>query len=260
MQDNEFDELFQSKLDGFEMEPSAQVWENIHAELDGKRKKSIFPALRIAASVIILVTAGILFIPKKDTTKPLRQPKNGLASNHAATPRAVKPAVNAPAVAPVIIKSGQSQNPVAANTIAAAHRPARQIRSTVKTAKQPATIIEKQEPVKPEEPQMIAAVGINKPAEIAQPVVPGPETQLIAKSSTDEIVTAPKPLLATQPAETVQPKPKRRGIRNFGDLVNLVVAKVDKRKDKMIEFTDTDDDESTITGVNMGPIKLKKDK
>ena len=29
MQDNEFDELFRSKLDEFEMEPSAKVWPGI---------------------------------------------------------------------------------------------------------------------------------------------------------------------------------------------------------------------------------------
>ncbi len=72
MQDKEFDDLFRSKLGDFETEPSAQVWQNIDAELDRKRrKKSIFPMLGIAASIIVLITAGILFIPKKENVKPL---------------------------------------------------------------------------------------------------------------------------------------------------------------------------------------------
>src|ERR1700744_2449261 len=66
MQDREFDDLFRSKLDNFEMEPSAQVWQNIDAELDGKKRKGgLFTLLGIAASIIMLIGAGILFLPKK---------------------------------------------------------------------------------------------------------------------------------------------------------------------------------------------------
>ncbi len=66
MQDKEFDDLFRSKLDGFEAGPSARVWAGIDAELSGKRRKKILaPYLSIAASIIVLVAAGILFIPEK---------------------------------------------------------------------------------------------------------------------------------------------------------------------------------------------------
>ncbi|RYE28502.1 MAG: hypothetical protein EOP42_16695 [Sphingobacteriaceae bacterium] len=59
------------------------------------------------------------------------------------------------------------------------------------------------------------------------------------------------------PAEKV----KHKHIRSFGDVVNLVMAKVDKREDKLIQFTDTDDgDESTVTGINLGIINIKKEK
>ena len=61
MQDKEFDDLFRSKLDDFEMEPTAQVWINIDAEMDGKkRKRSVFFSLRIAASVILLLSIPFL--------------------------------------------------------------------------------------------------------------------------------------------------------------------------------------------------------
>ncbi|MGZ3999543.1 MAG: hypothetical protein ACXVIY_02890, partial [Mucilaginibacter sp.] len=70
MQDREFDDVFRNKLDGFEAEPSAKVWVGIDATLDEKsRKKAIMPWLSIAASIIVLVSAGILFIPKKTSTK-----------------------------------------------------------------------------------------------------------------------------------------------------------------------------------------------
>jgi hypothetical protein len=61
------------------------------------------------------------------------------------------------------------------------------------------------------------------------------------------------------PVEKTKPVAKKHGIRNFGDLVNLVVAKVDKRKDKLIQFTDSDDDESMISAVHIGAVKIKRD-
>src|ERR1700744_1830410 len=63
MQDKELDNLFRSKLDDFETEPSAKVWENIDAGLkNGNRKRILLPLLSAAASIIVLVTAGVLLI------------------------------------------------------------------------------------------------------------------------------------------------------------------------------------------------------
>jgi len=259
MQDKEFDDLFHSKLDGFEMEPSAQVWENIDAELNGKRKKSIFPFLSIAASVILLIAAAVLFIPKREIVKPSRSGKVDLAHTQAA-PVVVKPHAEASVVAPVT-KKAQTENTTEINRVAVVHQPIKKETLPVKTSEQPKQIVEDQKPVKANEPEMIAAVDPPKPTIIAQAVVPGPETQLTIKTNAVETVTT-KPVLASTEVPAVQQTKtvKRRGIHSFGDLVNIVVAKVDKRKDKVIEFTDTDDDESTITAVNMGPIKIKKDK
>jgi hypothetical protein len=49
-------------------------------------------------------------------------------------------------------------------------------------------------------------------------------------------------------------------VNNLGGLINVLVSKVDKRANKFIEFSDGEDDEAetTVTGVNMGPIKFKK--
>ncbi|NNU34327.1 hypothetical protein HK413_09520 [Mucilaginibacter sp. S1162] len=37
MQDKEFDKIFNTKFEDFEVEPSAMVWDNIAGELDGKK-------------------------------------------------------------------------------------------------------------------------------------------------------------------------------------------------------------------------------
>jgi hypothetical protein len=80
MQDKEFDDLFRSKLDGFEVKPSVGVWDNIALDLSaGKRKKILLPFLSIAASIIVLVSAGILFIPQKQNVISKHPVKNKTA-------------------------------------------------------------------------------------------------------------------------------------------------------------------------------------
>jgi len=257
MQDKEFDDLFRSKLDAFEMEPTAQVWVNIDAEMDGKKRKNgVFFTLRIAASVIVLLTAGILFIPKKDTVT--HHPKNQSAHAHI-NPPVVKPGNNTP----VTVKDEQ----VAAiafpvNSTSRVHHTKKPENVPVQK-KQVAPEITNAEPVKVNEPPVLIASS-EKPAETIKSVVPGIETPLAAKqvntNETNAINIAPV-LASTQTPVTTTAKQavvKKRGIHNMGNLVNLVMAKVDKRKDKVIEFTDTDD-ESTITAVNVGPIKIKKE-
>jgi hypothetical protein len=265
MQDKEFDDLFRSKLDNFEIEPSAEVWSNIDGTLDAKeRKRSIFPILRIAASVVILIAAGILFIPKKENVHPARPHKNQLVNS------GVKPVVakqsNDVLVNSEVPKKVQPENTTQRNRFAVVQHPARKTETTAEPAEQTAHVIDNKadnaKPVKSDE-QPILAVVTQKPADIPQPVVPGNETPLaIKQTSTDEINIKQPVLAAAQKPVTTKTYAtvKRRGIHNMGDLVNLVLAKVDKRKDKVIEFTDTDDDESTITAVNMGPIKIKKEK
>ncbi len=262
MQDKEFDDLFRSKLDNFEIEPTAQVWTNIDATLAAKeRKKSIFPILRIAASVIILITAGILFIPKKENVTLVRPRKNQLV-NSPAVPAAVKHDSDVP-VNTQVTKEPQPENTTKRNRFAVVQHPAKKTETPAKPAEQTALVPDNTVPVKSDEQPVLAAV-TQKPADISQPVVPGSETPLAVKQlNTDEPNNIKQSVLAAvqTPAVTkTYPTVKRRGIRNMGDLVNLVVARVDKRKDKVIEFTDTDDDESTITAVNMGPIKIKKEK
>jgi len=260
MQDKEFDDLFRSKLDNFEVEPSAQVWQNIDAELNGRKKKSIFPILSIAASVLILLVAGILFIPKKGVVKHNRPDSNSVAGNKV-KPGVIKPeSVNT--VTPAVKKEEQ---------IAAVQTPVKHVASThqfkviakpIKSNEQDQQVIAKEEPVKPEQQQVLAVVN-NKTDENAKPIELEPAPSAVKHIDHDATISIPaQPVLASTPVladKTGKPVAKKHGIRNFGDLVNLVVAKVDKRKDKLIQFTDSDDDESMISAVHIGAVKIKRD-
>jgi len=262
MQDNEFDDLFRAKLDNVEVEPSAEVWTNINAELDGKkRNRSILPMLSIAASVIILITAGILFIPKRDNGTIKNQKPNNLAHINASS-SVVKPVNNPSVMAQVTNDAQVAAIQTAVNHMTRVHH-AKSIEMPVIQKQQDAPTIAKVEPIKIDDQPVLAVVS-QKADESKKAVVPDIETPLSVKqSSADPTAGSPsQPVLASAqiPVSTREVKPtvRKRGIHNIGDLVNLVVAKVDKRKDKVIEFTDTDD-ESTITGVHIGALKIKKE-
>jgi hypothetical protein len=257
MQDNEFDDLFRSKLDNFEVEPSAQVWQNIDAELDEKRRKrSIFPMLGIAATIIVLITAGVLFTPKKENIKPGHPEKNEAAAK--VNPSVIKPEhatpanLNQPKIETVAVKQ-QSTDHIAK----VSH--AKNMHTSISPKKPDAQQITKAEPDEQQQPEVIAE--IQKPAEPIQLAAPDNSTELVAKTPADNIIeTKLKPQVIAQVPikDRTAQQPRKHGIRNFGDIVNLVVARVDKRKDKVIEFSDADEDGSSITGINLGVIKVKK--
>lgn len=268
MQDKEFDDLFQSKLDNFEIEPSARVWQNIDAELDGKkRSRAMFPWLSIAASIIILIAAAVLFIPKKNI-QDNHHPKNKL------TKVKVKPAVTEPVTSdkPVIQKSTSEQVAIVKNSGAHAAKAHHAKQAMIPAVQQQEAIqaVAKTEPVKTDEQPVLAVIEPKKTDENTNPVA-GNETPLVIKKTeitqspdiqSQTVVTTTQPVLASTEVPAIKaskPAPRKHGIRNVGDLVNLVVARVDRRKDKLIEFTDNDDDESMITGVHIGSVKIKKD-
>jgi hypothetical protein len=248
MQDNELDDLFRSKLGGMEIEPSAHVWDNIAAEI-GSKKKSIAPVLRIAATILILLAAGTWFW----SDEPAKVQQQTVARQKPAkvTTSAPDATSTMPKAADVVPVENNDQMTKAPASKLAAHKATHRPEPVMTSAN------ERTSPIKEvaEQPLLVAAE--SKPA--LQAVVPDGQ---IAIRTIDTTPAAIRPLAiapvmaANKPAQT--PK-KRHGIHSLGDLINVVVAKVDKREDKLIEFTETDDEDSNITGLNLGIIRVKKE-
>jgi hypothetical protein len=249
MQDKNIDELFRAKLDVFEVEPSADVWPRIAVQIDlNRRTKRRMRYLGAAASVIVLLTAGVFFIPQKVKEAGKKNPARNMA----------KTATNLPAVKHEDILTGKIGRAVLTQRIVSRrdkkHNPvsAERIGPTIKI---PDTGL-KAQPV-------IASVPYRE--QVIEPVVPDIATQLAVKQSIAEapnLGSKPNLVSAQLPARDNQhagPVKTRHKIRGPGDLINVVVEKVDKRRDKIIEFTD-DDDETNVTGINLGIIKIKKEK
>jgi hypothetical protein len=260
MQDKDLDKLFQSALDGYEIEPSAKVWSGITEELNaGKRKRSLAPFLSVAAGVILLATAGLLFIPKEVKVTKSK------ADRVAAVKQSLKPAAPvAETIADVQPIAQQNKkngvaviapvNSLAGVKIYKAHRKP-VIEKTITAGPAQTQDIVKQND------QPVLASATHK-QEVIKPVVPDTATKIMAKHIEEVPVFASTPqVIPTQVATANKQAPaKKHKIRSLGDVFNVMIAAVDKRKDKIIEFSNTDGDDATITGVNLGIIKVKKEK
>lgn len=259
MQDKEFDNLFRSKLDSFEAEPTRQVWLGITEGLDGKRRyRALLPWLGIAASITILAAAGILFIPQKRATSVKPAIKEGIAKTQPAPVKA-EPAKTQPKPKAIEAVVKQQVNQVAHTKAKPVNNGEAKVKETVAA---PAPAIENV--VKHDEQPVLAAVQ-QKPEPVT-PVLPSDATPIITKTVVNDnqaavqtVAAANVPVVDKQ--EITQPKPKRK-VHGIGGFLNTVIAAVDKRKDKIIEFGNSDDDESSnISAVNLGILKFKnKDK
>ncbi len=259
--DKELDDLFNSKLNDFEIEPNAALWDNIAAGLNHQpKKKSIIPVLRIAASIIVILSVGLLFLRKNEPLKnqlPQKVVKLKVEHQHSL----INQKENVADKKNMLLLS--AKNKVVKEALAL-NRNRKQ--SVLKTMIDPkpdlnytSTSTQTFAQNKPE-PEQQHNLPVNNLAQAKIAVVPDASVSLKVQPEIEFPLKGPAklPVLAAsnKPANT-----KHKGIRSMGDLVNLVIAKVDKRQDKLIQFTDNDDgDESNVTGINLGIISIKKEK
>lgn len=251
MQDKEFDKLFSTKLDSYEVEPSKAVWQGISEELGGNKRRKLIPFLSIAASIIILVAAGVLFITKKDNV--VKRVKHEVVNNH---PSKTIP-VTVDKQLPVVEASKTIL--VAANTKGGIQYITKN--ETAITAYRQNIPALKQIAAKAPEQGVLAAASSSKSNVTQSSVIDS--GKMIAAAPTVQEQPEKAVILASvtpdkeKPADN--PPVKKHRVRSFGDVLNVMIAAVDKRKDKIVEFSNTDGDESSITGINLGIIKIKKE-
>jgi hypothetical protein len=95
---------------------------------------------------------------------------------------------------------------------------------------------------------------VTEPVQIPNMQVPDKETPFAVPANNNKDVI--EKTVITE--ETENAPTKKRGIHSLGGLLGAIVAKIDKREDKLIEFTEGEGNTSTITGLNLGLIKIKK--
>lgn len=248
MRDKEFDRLFSSGLDKLEVEPSPMVWENVTNQLGRKKtKRSFVTFLSVAASIIILVSVGLLFFNegKKETiTKPGKN--NRIVAG-------IKPGVIAQ---PYKTDAQFNDNKMYAKLAAVPHKP-------IKPIVEPLQVSDGHYAINTgawsQEEQVNAPLVATQEIITLQPAVPSIEIPLTPKV----LALEPPVINGSQPAVAKAETPgkssaKKRGISGLGGLINALVAKVDKREDKIVEFAESNDDGALLSGVNLGLLKFKK--
>lgn len=237
MQDKEFDQLFKDRFEGAEIQPSANLWENIEEQLQPKRKRTL-PVYWWSAAAVVMVTVGVGLL-SPETEKIRLQAKSEVAgtevglNGHAAVPESQVLTNRAAA-------GDQETRNVSTPLVIAPRYNAAEEKNSL-PALQPKTVDTRPDIKKPE-------------ALFAENV----ETK-DKMGAVNEVMIANADLPADNSTEvtTEASAPEHKGIRNVGDLVNFVVNKVDKRENKIVQF-DTDDDNSSLVSLNLGIIRFSK--
>lgn len=243
IQDKDFDQLFKDRFEDAEIAPSRDLWSSIESEIEPKKKRIIPIYWLSAAAILIIATVGIMVYQQQDVAP--KQYANNVATN-------MNPVIVKPQVKDSLVSNTELTKDVA-KALPAHVKPSTTLVQTA--VKQNAKPIEKQKiisiPDIQKQETMIAKVEEPKKdikTKIEEAVFKTKEETVLAANLNE--VIADEVIDSSYPAE-------RKGIRNVGDVVNLIVNTMDKRKDKVIQFR-TDDDDSSISVVNIGPFRIGK--
>lgn len=230
MQDKAFDQLFKDALAHAEVQPSAHLWNNLAKDLKEPVARPRLPVYWMAAAAVAVVLLSVrLLMPGQEKIK-LQGTALITGDKGNATVVAQNTALTEDAGGKVAEKS---------TPLVIAPRVNEAAMEKDFLAMQPKEALIRHDVKRGQEV-----------AEAKRPIVPD-------VTSSQDIVLAKVdvPEVPDQNVPVENEEPEHKGIRNFGDLVNYVVDKVDKREQKFLKFN-TDDDNSSLIGINIGFIRL----
>lgn len=243
MQDRDFDQLFNQRFEAFEVKPSAKLWQRITNDLDkpSRNKRNLSTYWMAAASIIVLVLAGLWLYKPAEVIQLQGKSENQVAiskeksvanmseADQLDASEAIRPASSlavwrAESIPKVSRRKSRKVNTADSDVDSSPNKitvsaPAVNAAHAIASVNNSLNIVEKSQHV--EAPQVGAA-------------------QLEKDEKED-----------TRNERTKTPK-----IKSIGGLVNFVIAQLDKREDKIIEFRDGDEG-AEVSGINIGPLKFK---
>ena len=256
--DKDLDKFFQKRFGEFEMEPSEAIWGRISETMSQTHKKKALGSFfwMAAASVIILISAGLWFyrpvevielrgdgemvnLPLNSSELPLVNDGNSVNEDLKKEEELLQPQVKVHQVTVVpTIHSEEIHLPTSL--------PLEEPEIKLHAVKEVLVAEVVPAPKK---------TGISKPVD--EPKVPN---RHIGDLSTLDVTQPDMMAKAYLPEEeSAFSDEEGRGltkIRSVGSLLNFVIARVDKREDKLIEFKDGNEG-SEISGINLGLVKIK---
>jgi len=245
--DNEFDRLFKDRLGDAEMQPSANLWDSIAPQIAPKKKRHTGLYWSAAATVLIAVSAGLLFKPQEKIA--LHAPEV-LQSAQSSNTQPLNDTDNTDATSETIYANAERSEIVVAAPVDAPVVSSMDVTAGVKENND-----ERVQPSEAENHHIITnavqepslAIAQTAPALVQEPSINE------AEIDAEEVATT---TAFEEPAS--RPQESRTRIRNAGDLVNFVVEKLDKREQKFVEFRTDEDESSSLVAINIGPLKINQ--
>lgn len=255
--DKDLDKLFQKRFGEFEIEPSEAIWERISETMDQKSKRKVFDPTfwMAAASVLILISAGLWFYRPVEVIK--------LHGNETMAKQSLNnselPLVNEAIIADDLQEDKEPIQPQFKDVSLAIAPPIKlkEIHlSEMITLPEP-----KLKSAALQEPVVVAIALAPKKVSVAKPEkLPKVPNRYTGDQSTLDVTQPDMMAKAYLPEEASGFSDREnRGqakIRSVGSLLNFVIARVDKREDKFIEFKDGKEG-SEVSGINLGLVKIK---
>lgn len=237
--DKEFDKLFHDRFESFECEPPEAVWAAISDKLS-KKKKTSFRFWMTAASIVLVMAAGLWLMKPKETIRLYGGDR--IADNRPeAKPRPVKPEREGAPKEPALQKISTP----------APYAPEKSINRPAEAEIEEPKKVLYLDKADSEDEIKLAAVETPVFDETALLQI---ETSSVTPDTSALVFAAVK---EAHHYEAEKLSASIRDIKTVGGLVNFIVEKVDKRNQKLIEFTDTDEG-SFVSGINLGFVKFKK--
>lgn len=255
--DKELDKLFQQRFGDLEVEPSNDVWGKITNKMDNKEsvKRSFSIFWMAAASIIVVISAGLWFTRPIEIIKLQRSPEIAEEQVEILVPQIRKEPITEPVQEEPILAE---LNPGITEFVN--EKPAG---SDFKLLTEISQVIPELKPAAEQAQLVIASAIVKKPitTQLKQSVkVPerySGDQSLLDVTQADMIAKVDVPEDHALNEERVHNGNRR--IRSIAGLVNFVIAKVDRREDKLIEFKDGVEG-SEVSGINLGLVKIKSRK
>lgn len=246
--DKEWDSLFKNKFEDAEITPSANVWENIEAQLAPKRRRLLPIYWWAAASVVLFCSALFVFEKLEDKGfRAINQTPSVALQNKPA--KAYKKTDSLIAIKPLYKKEVEvfsvaskklrvKGKIIDKNIVTNGLKNYKVVVEQLQPTQHVKHLTKKQFEILPNDSLLIATI---------VPPLPALSNTAIDTASINKNTIA----------QTVTPK---KGIRNIGELVNFLVSKVDKRDKRLIKFKTDAGDNSSIAAINLGIIQLNSKK
>lgn len=261
--DKELDKLFQQRFEDLQIEPSNELWDKISNKLDNKKpaKKTFSIFWMAAASILVVLSAGLWFT--KSDEKIISQGSQEIVQEE--RKMIEQNPVSGDFKTPIKDETEQLSTGIsqAQNIVT------EELSKTESTIQTEAVKVIPEIKTPEEQSEVVIASNVIKRPIVIQPKQPvkvptrfsGDQSNLDLSQpdlSRDDLI-ASNNNQDRNSGDEFNSNVKNRKVRGVGGLVNFVISQVDKREDKLIEFSESDEG-TELSGINLGVLKIKSKK